>query len=219
MSYVTTRSEKEGTTLVFTGYGEEEDYPTLISARVNDGFDERVGFHITDDDIVHISPDKPVAICPFAQTDIMYSLLTGATPVFHEVACERGSRMFMDFAKNLREKVCGEENDDDFSYILQKVQYSDLSRSFEKYDKKITSQSSKKWLKTLRNYDLQDMAQLAENLVAITSLERHMKFRDEGVGGPVDLAIITKNHGFTWLSRKSWYHHVDVGGRYGKFGV
>ena len=79
--------------------------------------------------------------------------------------------------------------------------------------------SHKQWLKTLRNYDLQDLAQLAENLIAMTNLERLMTFREEGVGGPIDLAIISKNNGFTWLNRKSWYHHVDVGGRYGKFGV
>jgi hypothetical protein len=46
-----------------------------------------------------------------------------------------------------------------------------------------------------------------------------MTFSPEGVGGPIDLAVITKNEGFTWLNRKSWYHHKDVGGQYGKFGV
>jgi len=66
---------------------------------------------------------------------------------------------------------------------------------------------------------LQDMARLAENFIAMTSFERHMTFSPEGVGGPIDLAVITKNEGFTWLNRKSWYHHKDVGGRYGKFGV
>jgi hypothetical protein len=63
------------------------------------------------------------------------------------------------------------------------------------------------------------MARLAENLIAMTSFERHMTFSPEGVGGPIDLAVITKNDGFVWLNRKSWYHHKDVGGRYGKFGV
>lgn len=96
---------------------------------------------------------------------------------------------------------------------------TDGLKSFRnKYETEL-GQPSKQWLNTLCDYDLQDMAQLAENLIAMTSLERHMTFSEEGVGGPIDLAIITKNNGFTWLSRKSWYHHVDVGGRYGKFGV
>ena len=37
--------------------------------------------------------------------------------------------------------------------------------------------------------------------------------------GIIDVAVISKNDGFTWLNRKSWYHHKDVGGRYGKLGV
>lgn len=219
LCYVTTRSENEGATLVFTGFGAEEEYPTLISVNVNEGFDRRVCYHIRDEDIVHVSADKPVAICPFAQTDIMMSLLTGVNPRFNNVACERSSQMYMEFDRMLQERVCGEELDEEFLGILQGIKCSDLYYSFERFDKKLMGQSSKQWLKTLRDYDLQDMAQLAENLIAMTSLERHMTFREEGVGGPIDLAIITKNNGFTWLSRKSWYHHVDVGGRYGKFGV
>ena len=35
---------------------------------------------------------------------------------------------------------------------------------------------------------------------------------------PIDLAIITKNNGYTWSDLKSWGHHVDTGGRYGKLG-
>ena len=34
-----------------------------------------------------------------------------------------------------------------------------------------------------------------------------------------DVAVITKNDGFTWLSRKSWYHHKDVDGMYGSMGI
>ena len=217
--YVTTRPEKAGTKLVFTGFGANEDYPTLISADVNGGFDGRVRYHIKDDNIVHVSADKPVAICPFAQVDIMNSLLTGLNPGFNDVACKKSLKMFMEFGWRLSEKVCGEETDAVFSDIFQKVKSSDLHRSFIRYDHKLMDISHKQWLKKLRNYDLQDLAQLAENLIAMTNLERLMTFREEGVGGPIDLAIISKNNGFTWLNRKSWYHHVDVGGRYGKFGV
>lgn len=34
-----------------------------------------------------------------------------------------------------------------------------------------------------------------------------------------DVGVITKNDGFTWLSRKSWYHHKDVNGMYGSMGI
>jgi hypothetical protein len=63
------------------------------------------------------------------------------------------------------------------------------------------------------------MAALAESLIDLTGFHRILTFQQEGVGGPVDVAVISKNDGFVWLNRKSWYHHKDVGGRYGKLGV
>ncbi|WP_170935006.1 hypothetical protein [Prevotella sp. P3-122] len=55
-------------------------------------------------------------------------------------------------------------------------------------------------------------------MVSIRLVWKKWSHRLEGVGGPVDVAVITKNDGFTWLSRKSWYHHKDVNGMYGYMG-
>ena len=219
MYYVTTRTEKDRSQLVFTGFGAEEVYPTLICAKVNGGFDGRVCYHIRDEDVVHISAEKPVAICPFAQTDIINSLLKDVNPHFNNGVRKCSSKMFLEFEDMLRRTICGEDFNEEFSNILKGVKWSPLYCSFERYDERLAGHSHNQWLKALRDYDLQNMAKMAENLIAMTNFERRMTFREEGVGGPIDLAIITRNHGFTWLNRKSWYNHVDVGGRYGRFGV
>ena len=112
-----------------------------------------------------------------------------------------------------------EDDTEEIDAILNKVKSSDLIRQFKKYGYRIQEEERRQWLKALHDYSLQDMAHLAENFISMTSFERHMTFSQEGVGGPIDLAVITKNNGFTWLNRKSWYHHKDVGGRYGKLGV
>ena len=73
-------------------------------------------------------------------------------------------------------------------------------------------------LEAIKQFDLQKMACLAENLIKATELHRKITFQQEEVGGLVDLAVITKNDGFQWLNRKSWYE-PSKGGRYGKFGI
>ena len=103
--------------------------------------------------------------------------------------------------------------------ILDSIKYDDLLKQFQDQLRRLRKDQHQQWLKALRNYSLQDMAHLAKNLISMTSFERHMTFSQEGVGAPVDVAVISKNNGFTWLNRKSWYHHKDVGGRYGKLGV
>ena len=63
-----------------------------------------------------------------------------------------------------------------------------------------------------------DRSGMAENLIKATELHRKITFLQEGVGGLIDLAIITREDGFQWLNRKSWYE-PSKGGRYGKFGI
>src|SRR5688500_18027439 len=53
----------------------------------------------------------------------------------------------------------------------------------------------------------EDMAELAEALVSITSLKRKFTASEESVGGPVDVAVITKGDGFIWMKRK---HYFDM---------
>ena len=74
------------------------------------------------------------------------------------------------------------------------------------------------WLEVIKKYNLRDMAALAENLIKATELHRKITFQQENVGGLVDLALITRNDGFQWLNRKSWYE-PSRGGQYGKFGI
>ena len=48
-------------------------------------------------------------------------------------------------------------------------------------------------------YNLEEMAKMAENLIAVTNLQRHISSSEESVGGPIEVAIITKTGGFKWI--------------------
>ena len=206
--------------LVFSGYGAKEDYPVIICARVDHGFDGRICYHIKEEDIFKISDKRPVAICPFAQTDIMEGLLNGIDPDFLENICKENTYLFETFHKQIDlNESFGKEDIKELENLLKSVRYKDLTKKLERFGISLCKSNMNDWLKALSDYDLQNMAHLAENLIALTSFERHMTFQQEGVGGPIDVAVISKNKGFTWLNRKSWYHHKDVGGRYGKLGV
>ena len=206
--------------LIFSGFGTKEEYPVLIGVRVRGGFDGRISYFIQQDEIYKISDENPVAICPFAQNDVMEALLTGIHPDFYKHVGKSVDDLFYNYVS----RICDEVTDDrdtrrKLMCILESKRIRGLASQIMQQFNKRCEAEHKIWLKALRHYDLQSMARLAENLVAITGFDRHITFSQEGVGGPIDVAIITKNNGFTWLNRKSWYHHKDVGGRYGKFGV
>ena len=205
-------------TLVFAGYGASQEYPSLVSATVFEGFDDRVNYHIRPDDIVCIGDDRPVAICPFAQSDVVNSILNGIYPDFHDYAIDQNNARLSVFCGAFDEVLFNEEYED-FTKMIDEIDISDLTQRYKNAINRHKRKNRAKWEKALANYDLQAMAALAHSLIDLTGFHRIIHFMEEGVGGPVDLAVITKNEGFTWLNRKSWYHHKDIGGKYGVLGV
>jgi hypothetical protein len=52
-----------------------------------------------------------------------------------------------------------------------------------------------------------ELAEMAESLVNLTSFKRHVSKVSETVGGPTDVAVITKGDGFICIKRK---HYFDI---------
>jgi len=50
-----------------------------------------------------------------------------------------------------------------------------------------------------------ELAAFAETLVNLTSFKRHVSADDDTVGGPVDVAIISRKDGFIWIKRKHYF--------------
>src|SRR5271155_371522 len=50
------------------------------------------------------------------------------------------------------------------------------------------------------------LAEVAESLVSLTSFKRRVTINSaETVGGPVDVAVISKGDGFIWIKRKHYF--------------
>ena len=53
-----------------------------------------------------------------------------------------------------------------------------------------------------------EMAELAETLINLQSLKEKVTKPSQTVGGPIDVAVITKSEGLVWIKRK---HFFDLG--------
>jgi hypothetical protein len=59
-----------------------------------------------------------------------------------------------------------------------------------------------------------ELTSMAEAMVNLTALKRHVSIDSETVGGPIDVALITKGDGFIWIKKKTNYdpalnRHLD----------
>ena len=68
---------------------------------------------------------------------------------------------------------------------------------FRKYDNRQNIYRALNWL------SIPDMAQMAKNLIELTTFKKKMSVEADTVGGPIDVAVISKNDGFTWVEKKT----------------
>jgi hypothetical protein len=59
--------------------------------------------------------------------------------------------------------------------------------------------------RVLNSLSVQEMAELAETLLVLESLRERVTSPSESVGGPVDVAAITKSDGLVWIRRKHYF--------------
>jgi len=50
-----------------------------------------------------------------------------------------------------------------------------------------------------------ELAAMAESLVNLTSFKGKVSMEAETVGGPIDVAVISKGDGFIWINRKHYF--------------
>ena len=194
--------------MVFTGYGEEEIYPSLIPLNVSPlTVDDHLKFFVDQNNIAHISEYVSMAvICPFAQTDVIQTIIRGINPSFQDIIYNVIDKSIVSYT-------------DAITGILDKNPSPiAMTTAVKKLDKKsvidgITSQINREMfnlyakplIDTVALLDKEDMANMAESFISLTSLVRRMQPGEETVGGPVDVAVISKGDGFVWINRKHYF--------------
>ena len=197
--------ENERTTLVFAGYGEDEVYPSICQYEVTEICKSKLQWQLCGS--ANISDGQESNIFTSGQSDIIDAIELGIQNERIGVIRKRFQALIEDLlTQNLLDSLIGKI---DYPAIRQEV--TDLIRESE-------HEYLHQHLEAIKQFDLQKMACLAENLIKATELHRKITFRQEGVGGLIDLAVITREDGFQWLNRKSWYE-PSKGGQYGKFGI
>jgi hypothetical protein len=197
--------ENERTFLVFAGYGEDEAYPSICQYEVTGINKSKLQWQLCGS--ANISDEQESNIFTSGQSDIIDAIELGIQNERIGVIRKRFQTLIEDLlTQNLLDSLIGKI---DYPAIRQEV--ADLIRESGK-------DHLRQHLEAIEQFDLQKMACLAENLIKATELHRKITFRQEEVGGLIDLAVITREDGFQWLNRKSWYE-PSKGGQYGKFGI
>lgn len=205
--YYVLRSKEEYTSftgLIFTGFGEDEIYPQLIPINISIVVDNRLRFYVNENRAASISNSNYGAVCPFAQTDVIDTILSGIDPSLDNIYLNNFDALFKKYNQAILESI-GDTNPL-LTQQIKKLDTSAIVNEFNSLNKQIRQENHiAPLMNAVSNLAKEDLSEMAESLIYLTYLKRRITFAEESVGGPVDVAIISKGDGFVWIKRKHYF--------------
>ena len=177
-------------TLYIFGYGEDEIFPCLCHSKIFDVFSGVLYYEEIENNKVSNSASKAY-ICPMAQTDVIQSYITGISPEVEQTFVASTMEAINDIFGSVRQQL--ELINPILANAFSKI---DVTPVKKKYIRNLSDFKQRAIVKplmdTVATMEKEDLAELAENLIYLTSLKRRITPNLESVGGPIDVAVVSK---------------------------
>jgi hypothetical protein len=194
-----------GSGVVIGGFGEDDIFPCLRHIWVNGVVDGRVRtWQLAD---TYEVAKQGAAIVPFAQTDMVEAFVMGVSPSYQRVI----ERVLADIVTGYPDALLDSARNVTAATrkLLTEARDRVSAEQLGKYIKELEQWRNERFvadiLTIVASLPKDELGALAEALVNLTSLRRRMSRSSETVGGPVDVAVISKGDGLVWMRRKHYF--------------
>lgn len=187
--------------IAFAGYGDHDIFPQMQHIHLSGIISDKVRYAVREK--VVITEDNTATISPLAQTDVMQTFLFGINDSFINALANE--------IPNQIQHVFQSIGDDNFVEGKKKEVLGKLSSATPNIISQIVAKAQQEYLRpitqSVATLPIEELALLAESMINITSLRRKVAIDDNigTVGGPIDVAMITKSDGFIWIKRKHYF--------------
>lgn len=190
--------------VVICGFGGKEIYPSVFSVELESIYDGKVKCFKSE--MASVSDTLGAYIRPFAQSDVAMTFLRGIDPNLSNIVGEYLKNIFGRYSEVLPQRIA---LDPKLSAELKRVIDDIGAESFKAIEDEINGVIQNKFINpvlgAVQVLPKDELASMAETLVSLTSFRRRMSFDVESVGGPIDVAVISKKDGFIWIKRKHYF--------------
>ena len=196
--------------IVIAGFNRENLFPAYMHFKiiVLDG----VKFIFDDFEEDCVGGETAVILKPFAQTNVISNFLNGIDMSTNYHIASYFEKIINDYSNNLEEliktnkKISGKDEQEILSDLeVLKKNNQQIVLDFVGFIDTLKNKNSEPILKSIMSLPKDELANLSESLINITSLKVKVQDNLETVGGDVDVAIITKCDGFVWTKRKHYF--------------
>lgn len=191
--------------IVIAGFGETDIFPSIKSFDIQFIVNNKLKYK--ERLYEEINFEKTAAIIPFAQNEMVATFMEGIDPFLQNQMERYLSELFNKYPEIIIDKI---EKVDPAEKEEYKEKLKIISKEvFDDYLEQIKIFKSENYINpvisVVNMLPKDELASMAESLVNLTSFKRKVTMVTETVGGPIDVAIISKGDGFIWIKRKHYF--------------
>lgn len=196
------------------GYGEDEIYPRLFRLKIYGAICGKLKWYI--EEKCMIDNNNTGIVCPMAQQDVMMTVLCGIEPKLQQLIVQLTSQVITENIKQIA-SIVG-KTDKSLAKSISAISVQPTLDLFNNNLKAIIDSNHVfPLINTIAILQKEDLAEVAENLIYLTSLIRRITPDKESVGGPIDVALVSKGDGFIWIKRKHYFEETLNKNYFGKY--
>ena len=199
--------------VVIAGFGDKDVFPSLSSFDIRGIVENQLIYSLNNK--INISIERTAHIQPFAQSDSVITFLKGIEPSIETLLKNFFQEYFNDFPLTLIQSLDSLKKEEKSSLLHRLKQYADqsLSKFHKDFNNHTENQNIQPMFEAIKSLPKEELPSMAESLVNLASIKQRISNETETVGGPIDVAVISKGDGFVWIKRK-YYFKPDLNPHY-----
>jgi hypothetical protein len=201
------------TGIVIAGFGTTEKFPTLVSFTIEGVIFDKLKFSETNFVDIDRNGDR-ARVIPFAQKEMVERFLYGLDSEIERQITVWCKEAVPEIRNQILESL--DMTDEDKNSLTQEAQDAEDAFIDDLKNKRFEEirTSSRTAIEGMVEFmPKPELARMAEALVNLTSIKRRVSRGMETVGGPIDVAVISRTEGFIWVKRKH-YFSTELNPRY-----
>lgn len=196
----------ENTGIVFAGYGDSEYFPEIIKYETYNIVLNKIRKTLSEEDITN--DDSSAGIVAFAQKTEVESFMQGICNSVDDCYRDEISKYRKNIGRLISQTLKLITNNEQKSeraqeiIVLERQYFNELNKKIETH---VLENHIEKVVNMIEHLPKNELAYMAESLVNLTAFKRKVSNGQDSVGGPIDVAIISKGEGFVWIKRKHYF--------------
>jgi len=194
------------TGVVIAGFGINDVFPVYVNFECQLVFKNKLKH--TDLDMTESAKAGSV-IRFFAQSDMAKTFVRGVDPAMSNFSRIIIVKTFKELKDDFLNRIKGNITDPKILEPIEKDLDDNVRALIKSYGEQMEeyrkNEITDPILETISTMPKDELAIAAETLVNVTSFKRKVSGKAQTVGGPIDVAIISKCDGFIWIKRKHYF--------------